>query len=196
MQTGTAEDRAVSEGIPGGDIAAALRIGLRGLAKAVTVISCRHGSNRYAMTATAVNEVSMDPPSMLICVHRLSSLFAPLCDGAHFSINILQASQAEISALCSGKARGEARFSVGSWCDSALGPPYLKEAQSSFVCRNVSRLEFGTHGIFVGQVEQVLLRPRNDPLVYMDGRYGAFASILTPGIPGRPYEGESPCAKR
>jgi flavin reductase (DIM6/NTAB) family NADH-FMN oxidoreductase RutF len=184
MQTGTAE------------IATALRLGLRGLAKAVTVISCRHGSNRYAMTATAVNELSMDPPSMLICVNRRASLFAPLCDGAHFCINILQASQAEISALCSGKARGEARFAVGSWSNSPLGPPYLLEAQSSFVCRNVSKLEFGTHGIFVGQVEQVLMRGQNDPLVYMDGRYGAFATTLTPGIPGRPYEGETECAKR
>ena len=168
------------------EIAAALRVGLRGLAKAVTVISCCDGSRRYAMTATAVNELSMDPPSMLICVNRSASLFGPLVDGAHFCINVLQASQAEISALCSGKARGEARFAVGSWRSSSLGPPYLLEAQSSFVCRNVSKLEFGTHGIFVGQVEQVYMREQNDPLVYMDGRYGAFASTLPSGIPGRP----------
>ena len=168
------------------EIATALRTGLRGLAKAVTVISCHHGSTRYAMTATAVNELSMDPPSMLICVNKSASLYAPLADGAHFCINVLQASQADISALCSGKARGEARFSVGSWSDSALGPPYLQEAQASFVCRNVSKLEFGTHVIFVGQVEQVYMRAQNDPLVYMDGRYGAFASTLPSGIPGRP----------
>ena len=168
------------------EIAAALRMGLRGLAKAVTVISCCHGSTRYAMTATAVNELSMDPPSMLICVNKSASLFAALTDGAHFCINVLHATQADISALCSGKAKGEARFAVGSWRNSSLGPPYLQEAQSSFVCRNVSKLEFGTHGIFVGQVEEVHMRPRNDPLVYMDGRYGAFASTLPQGIPGRP----------
>ena len=168
------------------DIAAALKIGLRGLAKAVTVISCRHGSERFAMTATAVSELSMDPPSMLICVNKSASLFAALANGADFSINVLQACQGEISALCSGKAQGEARFAVGSWRNSSLGPPYLLDAQSSFVCRNVSKVEFGTHGIFVGQVEQVHMREQNDPLVYMDGRYGAFASTLPPGIPGRP----------
>lgn len=168
------------------DIATALRTGLRGLAKAVTVISCAHGPERYAMTATAVNELSMDPPSMLVCVNKTASLFAPLAEGAHFCINVLHASQAEISALCSGKAKGEARFALGSWRGSALGPPYLQEAQASFICRNVSRSEFGTHGIFVGQVEQVYLCDRNDPLVYMDGRYGAFASTLPPGMRGRP----------
>jgi flavin reductase (DIM6/NTAB) family NADH-FMN oxidoreductase RutF len=168
------------------EIAQALRIGLRGLAKAVTVISCCHGSRRYAMTATAVNELSMDPPSMLICVNKSASLFLPLNEGAHFAINVLQASQAEIGAHCSVKARGEDRFALGSWRNSELGPLYLQEAQSSFICRNVSKVEFGTHGIFVGQVEQVYMREANDPLVYMDGRYGAFASTVAPGFPGRP----------
>ena len=157
------------------EIAAALRIGLRGLAKAVTVISCCHGGKRYAMTATAVNELSMDPPSMLICVNKSASLYLPLNEGANFCINILQACQADISAQCSVKARGEDRFAVGSWSNSELGPPYLQEAQSSFICHNVSKVEFGTHGIFVGQVEQVYMRAQNDPLVYMDGRYGAVS---------------------
>jgi len=164
------------------EIAAALRIGLRGMAKAVTVISLCHGSKRYAMTATAVNELSMDPPSMLICVNKSASLFLPLNEGAHFCINILQASQAEIGAHCSVKARGEERFALGSWRNSELGPPYLLDAQSSFICRNVSKVEFGTHGIFVGQVEQVHLREQNDPLVYMDGRYGAFRCRTGIGI--------------
>lgn len=168
------------------EIAAALRVGLRALAKAVTVISCRHGSRRYAMTATAVNELSMDPPSMLICVNKAAALFTPLAEGADFCINILRASQAEISAICAGKVRGEARFEVGSWRDSPLGPPYLQEAQASFVCRNVSKVEFGTHGIFVGEVKQVYMREQKDPLVYMDGRYGEFACTYPPGsVPER-----------
>src|SRR4051794_37291773 len=101
MQTAHSSDK---------EIAAALRIGLRGLAKAVTVISCCHGGKRYAMTATAVNELSMDPPSMLICVNKSASLYRPLNEGANFCINILQACQVDISAQCSVKARGEDRF--------------------------------------------------------------------------------------
>ena len=157
------------------DIATALRIGLRGLAKAVTVISCCEGGTRYAMTATAVNELSMDPPSMIICVNKNASLYAALAAGTDFAISVLQASQKDISALCSSKAKGEARFAMGAWRTSTLGPPYLQDAQASFICRNVTRTEFGTHGIFVGQVEQVHLWARNNPLVYMDGRYGGFS---------------------
>lgn len=155
-------------------VAAALRRGLRSLAKAVVVITCQQDGQRHAMTATAVSELSMDPPSMLICVNRTASLFAPLSQGADFCINILAAHQADISSLCAGKEKGEARFAIGDWRQSPLGHAYLADAQASFFCRNVAKMEYGTHGVFIGEVLEVIdLSPIN-PLVYMDGRYGQF----------------------
>lgn len=159
-------------------VAAALRKGLRSLAKAVVVITCRHEERRHAMTATAVSELSMDPPSMLICVNRTASLFEPLSQGADFCINILAAHQADISSLCAGKEKGEARFAIGDWRRSNLGHAYLANAQASFFCRNVANTLYGTHGVFIGEVLEVIdLSPIN-PLVYMDGRYGRFQAEL------------------
>lgn len=157
------------------ETAAALKQCLRSLAKAVAVITCQHEGQRYAMTATAVSELSMDPPSMLICVNKTASLYAPLSQGADFCINILRASQSEISNLCSGKVKGEARFAQGEWAQSEMGPPYLRDAQASILCRNVSNVEFGTHQVFLGEVVEVMSADQCNPLVYMDGRYGEFA---------------------
>lgn len=154
------------------EIAASLRRGLRSLAKAVVVITCRRGRERFAMAATAVSELSMDPPSMLICVNKSASLYAPLSAGADFCINILNAAQAEVSMQCSGQTKGEARFAAGDWRESAVGAPYLHDAQASFACRNVRSVEYGTHAVFIGEVEQVFDRAPIDPLVYVDGRYG------------------------
>src|SRR3954468_22495678 len=95
--------------------ALALREGLRRLAKAVVVITSHHGGVRFAMTATAVSELSLEPPSLLICVNRSASLHAPLSAKAGFCVNILHRAHADISALCSAKAKGEARFAVGQW---------------------------------------------------------------------------------
>lgn len=156
------------------NIAAALRKGLRSLAKAVVVITCHHEGRRYAMTATAVSELSMDPPSMLICVNKSASLFEPLSQGADFCINILTARQAEIASLCAGREKGEARFALGDWRQSDLGHAYLADAQVSFLCGNVDHHLFGTHGVFIGQVRAVFDRSPVAPLVYMDGRYGGF----------------------
>mgnify|MGYP000918073888 CR=1 FL=1 len=160
-------------------VAAALRKGLRSLAKAVVVITCRHSGQRHAMTATAVSELSMDPPSMLICVNKTASLFAPLSQGADFCINILAAHHAGISTLCAGREKGEARFAVGDWRQSALGHAYLADAQASFFCRNVSNMTYGTHGVFIGEVLEVLDTTPINPLVYMDGRYGSFVVAPT-----------------
>lgn len=148
-----------------------MREALRRLAKAVVVITCRHEGQRYAMAATAVSELSMDPPSLLICVNRTASLHAPLSTGADFCVNILHSSHETISAACSGKLKGEARFEQGRWATSEIGLPYLEDAQASFVCRNDRQVEYGTHGIFIGQVVEVMNHGPVDPLVYVDGRY-------------------------
>jgi flavin reductase (DIM6/NTAB) family NADH-FMN oxidoreductase RutF len=153
---------------------AALREGLRSLAKAVVIVTCRGGEARYAMAATAVSEVSLDPPSMLVCVNKSASLFPVLSEGADFCINILSATQADVANQCASK-KGEERFAVGEWSESSLGVPILKGAQASFVCRHVSKMEYGTHGVFIGQVTEVFNRAPANPLVYMDRRYSRVA---------------------
>jgi flavin reductase (DIM6/NTAB) family NADH-FMN oxidoreductase RutF len=151
--------------------ALALREGLRRLAKAVVVITCQHGGERFAMTATAVSELSMDPPSLLICVNRSASLHAPLSAKAGFCVNILHRAHTDISTLCSGKAKGEARFALGRWHAADGGIPYLADAQASFLCRHEQSYDYGTHCIVIGLVEKVLIHGSVDPLVYVDGTY-------------------------
>ena len=157
-----------------------MRDGLRRLAKAVVVITCEHGGTRYAMAATAVSELSMEPPSLLICVNRTASLYAPLSSGANFAVNILHSSHETVSSACSGKLKGEARFEQGQWARSSLGPPYLEDAQASFVCRNDRQVDHGTHGIFIGEVVDVLSHGAVDPLIYVDGRYTVVGPAETP----------------
>jgi flavin reductase (DIM6/NTAB) family NADH-FMN oxidoreductase RutF len=148
-----------------------MRSGLRRLAKAVVVITTKQDGLRHAMAATAVSELSMNPPSMLICVNQTASLHPVLASGSDFCINILDAAHMHISAACSGKMKGEARFDVGSWADTSIDVPRLEDAQASFVCRQTKQVEYGSHSIFIGDVVEVFSSPVVDPLVYVDGRY-------------------------
>ena len=149
----------------------ALKQALRRLAKAVVVITSRHEGVRFAMAATAVSELSFEPPSMLICVNRTASLYAPLAAGASFAINILHHSQLDVAASCSGQLKGEARFEKGDWPETDLKVPRLGGSQASIVCRNAKRVDYGTHGIFIGDVVEVYMEGIAEPLVYVDGRY-------------------------
>lgn len=135
------------------------------------VISCTYQGVRYAMSATAVSELSLDPPTMLICVNRNASLHAPLLAGADFAINMLHGGQEHIARNCGGALKGEERFNEGDWQLSDLGAPYLADAQASFICRQVNRLEHGTHSVFLGEVQLAHAAEKIDPLIYVDGRY-------------------------
>jgi flavin reductase (DIM6/NTAB) family NADH-FMN oxidoreductase RutF len=88
-----------------------------------------------------------------------------------FAINILDVSQAHIAARCGGAVKGEARFQVGSWYGTQKGVPLLADAQACLVCEVDRKIEYGTHGIFIGKVLDVVLSGQPDPLVYVDGRF-------------------------
>lgn len=148
-----------------------LKIALRRLAKAVVVITSMNGGARCVMSATAVSELSFDPPSMLVCVNQTASLFPALHGGAPFAVNILDCSQADIAQRCAGSVKGEARFDEGRWEATSLGVPRLLDAQANIVCVNAGSFHHGTHGIFIGNVSEVFTNGSPNPLIYLDGQY-------------------------
>jgi flavin reductase (DIM6/NTAB) family NADH-FMN oxidoreductase RutF len=110
-------------------LAAQAKLALRRLASAVAVVSCRDGQTRRAMTATAVTAMSMQPPSMIVCVNRAATFHAAISAATRFAINILHRSQIEISMGCGGMARGEDRFGQGAWGEEG-DVPILTDAQA------------------------------------------------------------------
>lgn len=149
-----------------------LKSALRYFAKSVTVISCAHSGKRYAMTATAVTEVCLEPPTMLICVNRSASLLAPLTAARYFAINILDRSQKRIAEDCGGRKTGAARFDDFDWAADTLQTPYLRNAQATIFCSIARTLTFGTHTVIVASVESARsTEGAKTPLIYLDRRY-------------------------
>lgn len=161
-----------------GELATQMRTALRCFAKSVVIIACVHQDRRFAMAATAVSEISMDPPSLLICVNQSASIHSPLSAGVQFSVNVLHSSHRELATLCSSKGKGEERFVSGAWTQRYDGTPYLVDAQACFFCRQDGRLPYGTHEIFLGRVVEVTNHGMVDPLVYVNGRYALAREAL------------------
>jgi flavin reductase (DIM6/NTAB) family NADH-FMN oxidoreductase RutF len=151
-------------------LAAQTKLALRRLASAVAVVTCRDGETRHAMTATAVSAMSMQPPSMIVCVNRSTGFHAAISRARDFAINILHRRQVEISAGCGGNARGEDRFGLGGWSEEN-GVPVLPESQARIVCSKEHRFDYGSHTIFLGRVTSVGIHGEVDPLIYVDGKY-------------------------
>jgi flavin reductase (DIM6/NTAB) family NADH-FMN oxidoreductase RutF len=149
----------------------AFRAAMRRFAATVTIITACDHERHHGMTATAVTSVSMDPPSLIICVNQKTQLHEIMFRARRFCVNVLHRDQVALSAAFSGAVSPEKRFDTGCWvrCDDGL--PYLEDAQANLFCRKAAALPYGTHTIFVGLVENVGVRDVIAPLVYQDAGY-------------------------
>lgn len=153
------------------------RKAMRRLATTVHVVTCRYGKQRFGMTATAVLSVCNDPPAMLACVNSSSSLFKPLDAAEQFCINLLKQGQEDVALAFSGGLAGEQRFQIGEWSIMA-GVPYLINAQASVFCQVRETVYFGTHGLFIGAVFNIITAEEVRPLLYQDGKFVQSADII------------------
>ena len=156
-------------------LATETRLALRRLASSVAVVTCHDGRARHAMTATAVNALSMQPPSMIVCINRAAAFHAAINEAASFAINVLHRNQVDISMGCGGKARGDERFGFGAWGEDS-GVPILTDAQARIVCAKEAKFDYGSHSIFVGRVISVGMHGEIDPLIYVDGHYTCLSA--------------------
>jgi DNA-binding transcriptional LysR family regulator len=129
------------------------------------------------MTATAVNSLTMDPPSLLICINHSASIHAPLIGRARFCVNVLTTEHEELVSAFSGRLKGDARFQVGEWRDADGGMPYLEGAQCNLFCEIDSVVPFGTHSIVIGRVSAVRVEEGIRPLIFADGKLGATQAL-------------------
>lgn len=151
-------------------ITAEFKRAMRRLASTVTIISTADAiGNRHGMTATAVNSIAMDPPSLLICVNHSASIHAPLTVRGRFCVNVLTTQHEELVAAFSGKLKGDARFEVGEWLNERCGMPFLHDAQCNLFCDVDTVVPYGTHSIVIGRVSAVRSEEDIRPLVYADG---------------------------
>ena len=158
------------------------KLAMRTLAGAVNIITSMHAGHRHGMTATAVCSATADPPTVLACLNKLATTHGAVAKSGVFCVNVLRAEDWELSTGFSGAQSGEARFKSRDWTRLATGSPVLIDALVSFDCRVVRKMVHGSHTIFLGQVEQILLGQKGKPLLYSDGQYAKLAS-LTLGEP-------------
>ena len=153
------------------------KLGMRSFAGAVCILTSARDGRRCGMTATAVCSAAADPPTVLVCVNRGTTTHEAMSHSGVFCVNVLRAEDRELSGLFSGVQKGESRFRDSQWTKLSTGSPVLIESLVSFDCRIVNRLVHGTHTVFLGEVEELLIGKKGKPLLYADGQYAKLASL-------------------
>jgi flavin reductase (DIM6/NTAB) family NADH-FMN oxidoreductase RutF len=159
-------------------IAPGFRDAMRRLAGTVTIVTVCDGETRHGTTATAVTSLSMDPPSLLVCLNRDTRLYGILSRTDRFCVNLLHCENIEVSRKFASPIPVEERFAAGDWVsDEAGAPPYLGSALASIQCVKESAVDYGSHTVFIGRVLSVRNREDIAPLVYVDGSYVATTAL-------------------
>jgi flavin reductase (DIM6/NTAB) family NADH-FMN oxidoreductase RutF len=145
---------------------------MRRVASTVNVISICVDGLPMGITATAMSSLSMDPPSLLICINQAATMHRAMENEPYFCVNVLHRDQEEIARMFADRRQHALRFTSG-WDVDCARPPRLLDAQAALTCRRTDHHRFGTHSIFIGVVEDVQVREDVHPLVYLNGNYSA-----------------------
>jgi flavin reductase len=64
----------------------------------------------YAITVSSVTSISMEPPSLLVCINKSARVHDSIKEGSDLCINLLTKDQEEISNTCSSESQFDKRF--------------------------------------------------------------------------------------
>ena len=134
----------------------------------VTVITTAHGGMLHGITASAVASLSIDPPTLLVCLNKQSTTRGAITAAGRFIVNVLAAEQAELALHFASKSTEKfVRLQVET---SLHGLPRLPGAIATIDCRVTSEVDGGTHSIFIGRAETAATADAR-PLSYFRGRF-------------------------
>jgi flavin reductase (DIM6/NTAB) family NADH-FMN oxidoreductase RutF len=153
-----------------------LRESMRRWATGVTVVTVAHENVLHGMTVSSFTSVSLKPPLVLVSLERSTRTRQLVLDSSFFGVNILHASQEEVSNRFAGRIPDmEDRFADLKYHTLESGAPMLEDALACFDCRVSAVIEMATHTIVVGNVIAVfasgLELQDNEPLIYYNQAY-------------------------
>jgi flavin reductase (DIM6/NTAB) family NADH-FMN oxidoreductase RutF len=153
--------------------------GMRLFASGVTLVTSALGARRTGLTATAICALSADPPRLLACVNRGGATFAMISESRCFSVNMLAVRHEALAARFAGReSPGTAdRFEGADWDAGTTGAPSLRDALASFECFVSAVIDFGSHGIILGDVVDIRTSAGAAPLLYVDRKFATALQL-------------------
>lgn len=139
-------------------------------ATGVTVITTDHGGESHGMTANAFMSVSLNPRLVVVSIGEKARMLEKIRESGKFAVNILSEQQQEVSMLFAGQLKEKREADL----DTIQGVPVVKDALANVVCKVYGTQIVGDHTLFIGEVEDIVLRD-GKPLTFYEGKYGKLA---------------------
>jgi flavin reductase (DIM6/NTAB) family NADH-FMN oxidoreductase RutF/DNA-binding transcriptional LysR family regulator len=152
---------------------------LEGMSRAactVSIVTTDGVAGRAGVTVSAMTSVSADTPepTLLVCVHHQSAAAPAIATNGVFCVNVLRDEHLIISDIFAGRGRTASgnKFDCAEWQTLKTGAPALLDPIVAFDCRLMQQFRFGTHWVFVGLLDDIVISHPGAPLVYANRAYG------------------------
>lgn len=157
-----------------------LRMTMRQWATGVTIVTSLAGDARSGMTVSSFTSVSLEPPTVLVCLNRDTRTHAHVAQSGVYGISLLAADQEALSNRFAGLEPAiEDRFEGVPTRTAQTGVPLLVGALAWLDCRVIQSIDTSTHTIYIGEVVDVQVHSEGEPLIYHNRRYRLLVDTST-----------------
>ncbi|AGC63497.1 MULTISPECIES: flavin reductase family protein [Mycobacterium] len=148
----------------------------------VTIVTTYdHDGAPRGFTCSSMCSVTMEPPTLLLCVNTRSTTLDAVQDCTRFAVNLLHSGGESAARVFSSVQ--EDRFSKVRWRASTTGglPILYEDAHAIAECRLTATRNVGTHTVLFGEIDAIILdhqplhyRADMNPLLYCRRQFTAF----------------------
>ncbi len=122
----------------------------------------------HGLTINSFTSVSMDPPMVLICIDRTSSILPIFQQAGRYGLSFLGEPQRALSTRFA--QRGQDRFDGVEWATGDSGVPLIPGALAHLECRITRSITAGDHDILIAEVVSADIQT-GTPLLYYGSAY-------------------------
>jgi flavin reductase (DIM6/NTAB) family NADH-FMN oxidoreductase RutF len=148
---------------------------MRGFPTGVAIVTATDLSGQpWGLTCSSVCSVTLDPPTLLVCLRSASPTLAAIVVRGEFAVNLLHDNAQDTAELFASGAPD--RFDQVGWHQNAeaAGPHLRDDVHAVADCRISTTFPVGDHVVVFGEVMRVGRRADRKPLLYGFRRYGSW----------------------
>jgi flavin reductase (DIM6/NTAB) family NADH-FMN oxidoreductase RutF len=134
----------------------------------VTVITTMDGDTPKGLAVNAFASISLDPPTVMVCVQRTSNTHDCLFRADHLAINILSTAQMDVVAKFASKS--DDKFAGLNWRPGPSGSPLIDLSSAQMEVEIRERLQASTHTVFICRVLHAAVSEQT-PMIYSAGKF-------------------------
>lgn len=138
----------------------------------VAIVTSSLGDTPVGVTINSFTSVSLTPPLVLFCIHRMSALVPALDATGAFAVNVLAEDQPGLARDFSQRATAD--FTGLPIQAGQTGAVILSDALAYFECQVIDRFAGGDHIIVVGKVAGLGVLRDTRPLAFFRSGHPRF----------------------